>query len=397
GPGCGGGPGLRELLPGNRQRSVHRAHGPGTRVVVTGLVSTRRDRAGARPRHLRRRRHPLASDLDRPRERARSTDPRHLGARRGRRHDLRRDDPGRHARATGPQAARVHGSGCDPSRCAPRVVQRPCERPGPAAHRRPAPRSVQCGSSRSHGRRVGGERHLSCRPRAALDPARPRARGRGIAMRIAHRPMLHFLLIGGAPFVASRWIPASRTPVMVPEADLVRRGSEWAWQHGEQPDAATRRAIEEEALDDAVLYRSAVDTGVDVSDTRLRERLLGFPRADAVQRRHVTQLMLLAAGRLDPADLPSEAELAAYLGAHPDAFAEPAALSLTHVYFAADRRGPDLARDALAAAERVRRGTISPENAPALGDAFLAGPTVRGASRSKLERIFGPEFAGAVW
>jgi parvulin-like peptidyl-prolyl isomerase len=216
-------------------------------------------------------------------------------------------------------------------------------------------------------------------------------------MRFADRPMLHFLLIGGALFAASRWIPAPRTPVVVSDADVVRRGSEWAWQHGEQPDAATRRVIEEEALDDAVLYRSAVDTGVDVSDTRLRERLLGFPRADTVQRRHVTQLMRLAAERLGPGDLPSEAELAAYLAAHADAFAEPETLSLTHVYFAADRRGPALARDAQAAVEAIRHATVSPADAVSLGDAFVAGPTVRGASRAQLEGVFGSGFATAVW
>jgi hypothetical protein len=216
-------------------------------------------------------------------------------------------------------------------------------------------------------------------------------------MRFADRPMLHFLLIGGALFAASRWIPAHRTPVVVSEADVVRRGNEWTWQHGEQPDAATRRVIEEEALDDAVLYRSAVDTGVDVSDTHLRERLLGFPRADTVQRRHVTQLMRLAAERLGPGDLPSEAELAAYLAAHADVFAEPATLSLTQVYFAADRHGPTLARDAHAAAEAIRHGTISPADAVSLGDAFVAGPTVQGASRTQLEGVFGSEFAAAVW
>jgi len=216
-------------------------------------------------------------------------------------------------------------------------------------------------------------------------------------MRVAHRPMLHFLLIGGALFVASRWMPASRTPVVVSEADLVRRGSEWAWQHGEQPDAATRRVIEDEALDDAVLYRSAVDTGVDVSDTRLRERLLGFPRADTVQRRHVTQLMRLAAGRLGPADLPSETEISAYLAAHADVFAEPPTLSLTQIYFAADRRGSALEHDARAAGEALRHGTVAPADAPSLGDAFVGGPTVRGASRAQLEGVFGPDFAAAVW
>ena len=201
--------------------------------------------------------------------------------------------------------------------------------------------------------------------------------------------MLHFLLIGGMLFAVSRWMPSTRAPVVVSGADVARRGSEWAWQHGEQPDAETRRVIEDEAVDDAVLYRSAVDTGVDVSDTRLHERLLGFPRADTVERRHVTQLMRLAAERLGPGDLPSEAELAAYLAAHAGTFAEPSTLSLTQVYFAADRHGPSLARDAQATAEAVRREKVSPADAVALGDAFVAGSTVRGTSRAQLEAVFG--------
>ncbi len=360
------GPRFRELLPRTRKRPVRRADDPGTRMVVTGLVPSGGDRACARPRDVRdarRRRHPVAAHLGRSRERDRSADSRPLRAHRGRRHDLRRDDSGRHAHAPRPQAALLHGSRRGSARRASRVVLLARERPGTAAHRYPAPRPLAGGSRGSHGWRDAGERDLPRGPRPALDPARPRARRRVIAMRWMERPMLHFLLIGGMLFAVSRWMPSTRTPVVVSGADVARRGSEWAWQHGEQPDAETRRVIEDEAVDDAVLYRSAVDTGVDVSDTRLHERLLGFPRADTVERRHVTQLMRLAAERLGPGDLPSEAELAAYLAAHAGTFAEPSTLSLTQVYFAADRHGPSLARDAQAAAEAVRREKVSPADA----------------------------------
>ena len=75
----------------------------------------------------------------------------------------------------------------------------------------------------------------------------------------------------------------------------------------------------------------------------------------------------------------------------------PATLSLTQVYFAADRRGPALARDAQAAADALRRGTVAAADAPALGDAFVAGASLTGVSRDQLGRIFGADFAGAVW
>lgn len=216
-------------------------------------------------------------------------------------------------------------------------------------------------------------------------------------MRLARAPMLHFLLIGSALFALAHWMPASRTSVLVRDADVVRRDAEWTWQHGKQPDAATRVALADEVVDEAVLYRSAVDTGVADGDARLRERLLGFPRAEVVQRRHVTQLMRLAAEHLGTADMPSDADLAAYLGAHADAFAEPATLSLTQVYFADDRRGPALARDAQAAADVLRRGSVAAADAPGLGDAFVAGASLTGVSRDQLGRIFGADFAGAVW
>jgi hypothetical protein len=149
-------------------------------------------------------------------------------------------------------------------------------------------------------------------------------------------------------------------------------------------------------VDDAVLYRGAVDTGW-TSATRASTSGCSASHADTVERRHVTQLMRLAAERLGPRDLPSEAELAAYLAAHAGTFAEPSTLSLTQVYFAADRHGPSLARDAQATAEAIRREKVSPADAVALGDAFVAGSTVRGTSRAQLEAVFGPEFAAGVW
>jgi hypothetical protein len=115
-----------------------------------------------------------------------------------------------------------------------------------------------------------------------------------------------------------------------------------------------------------------------------------------VVRRHLVQMMRLATGRLGPADLPSEAELAAYLAEHAERFTEPERVRLTHLYLSRDRRGDAIGHDAEGLLAAIRRGAVPPESAASLGDPFLPGREVGPASRVELERLFGPRLTSAL-
>src|SRR5439155_1728964 len=52
-------------------------------------------------------------------------------------------------------------------------------------------------------------------------------------------------------------------------------------------------------------------------------RRLGLERSDLVVRRHLVEMMRLAAGWLGPDDRPSEADLETYLARHAEELAEP--------------------------------------------------------------------------
>jgi hypothetical protein len=125
-------------------------------------------------------------------------------------------------------------------------------------------------------------------------------------------------------------------------------------------------------------------------------RRLGLDRNDVVIRRHLVHTMRLLLSAPALSDRPTEQELAAYLARHADRFTQPARVWLAHVYLGRGRHGAALGPEAERLLARLRRDRTPPEAAAALGDPFVQGAEVRGASRRRLEGIFGPAFAAAI-
>jgi len=242
--------------------------------------------------------------------------------------------------------------------------------------------------------------------------------------RVLGAPLLHFLALGGV-LLALRawWIPedavVERPRIVVGAADLARLRGAWAEEHGSPPSRAAEDALVRDAIDEEIVFREALARGLDRRDDAVRERLarlggfvgeepggdrdalerdarqLGLERSDLVVRRHLVEMMRLAARRLGPADLPSEAELEAYLARHVEEFAEPARVRLTHVYFSQDARGGRAERDAAALLEELRRTGESSAAAATRGDAFIRGAELDDPP-AVLDRVLGPGFADAV-
>jgi hypothetical protein len=185
------------------------------------------------------------------------------------------------------------------------------------------------------------------------------------------------------------------------------------------PDVGAEQALVRHAIDEEVLYREAIARGFDRRDDSVRERLvrlggfvgeeagrsrdalerearrLGLERSDLVIRRHLVEMMRLAASWLGPEELPLEADLEAYLAQHIEEFTEPARIRLTHVYLSEETHGAAAANDAPRLLEEIRRTNVRPEVAVARGDAFVRGAEVDG-SHAELARMFGPGFADAI-
>ncbi len=244
--------------------------------------------------------------------------------------------------------------------------------------------------------------------------------------RLLRVPAIHFLILGGLLFAIGppRWSrpPAGereRGSIVITAADACRLAREWTRQHGSPPSASEARWLFDNAIDEELLYREALALGFHRADPVVRVRLvrlarslglaptgdetlegearaLGFDRSDELVRRHLVEMMRLAAAKLGPSDLPAESELRDYHERHPDRFRDPARVRLTHVYMSFAQRGTGAEEQAIRLLSQLRAEGIDPQDAPALGDAFIRGPHVSSASSAELERIFGPEFAHAI-
>jgi parvulin-like peptidyl-prolyl isomerase len=218
--------------------------------------------------------------------------------------------------------------------------------------------------------------------------------------------VLHFALLGALLFAAQAvWspapLPAARPTIVVPASS----------------DAAATDA----AIDDELLFREALARQFDGSDKVVRARLvrvgrflglgqqggsdaaverearaLGLQRSDPVIRRHLVEMMRLAAAKPGRQDLPSESTLIAYYREHAERFAQPARIHLTHVYLSAERRGADLEREATELLVALRRDNVTPAAAARLGDPFVRGAELTLTAPVQIEAVFGAEFAAAV-
>ncbi len=240
--------------------------------------------------------------------------------------------------------------------------------------------------------------------------------------RLLRARALHFLLLGAAVVAVERRAPdvVPRPAVTIDAADVALLREQWIDAHGTAPGRDAERTLVATAAEDEILHRDALALGIDRTDAAARRRLarlseflgeealdgddalarsarsLGLARGDLVVRRHLVEMMRLAASQVGPEDLPTDAELAAWLAGHPERFAQPARVRLRHVYLSRERRGPTLDADAARVRGRLVREAIDPDVAAALGDAFIHGAAVGPASAADLDRLFGADVARAV-
>lgn len=200
-------------------------------------------------------------------------------------------------------------------------------------------------------------------------------------------------------------------------ADIEARAANWQAQHGAPPSPALHSALARAAGDEALLFHEALAQGLHEMDPVVRSGLarnmrflqpgggasdealyqralaLGLHKSDPLVRRRLTERMrrLLSAAELKPA---SPAALRAHYRAHPQRWLQPARFHASLVFLSA-QRGAKLSADAERMLAQLRGG-ISPERAFTLGDPFLHGAQLRGASQPRVAARFGNAVAAAL-
>ncbi len=200
--------------------------------------------------------------------------------------------------------------------------------------------------------------------------------------RILREPLVHFLALGAALFLVFAWKgggATSRIVVTRARIESLAAGFQRTWQR--PPTAPELKGLIDEYVREEAAVHEAMATGLDRDDTIIRRRLK-------------QKVDFIAEDRVD-ASPPTDAELAAWLAAHPDSYRVEERVALRQVCLTPEKRGgparAEEAARALAAALEKKGGAAEPA-----GDSLLLPPEMPLSPRSEIARVFGSDFAEAV-
>jgi hypothetical protein len=202
--------------------------------------------------------------------------------------------------------------------------------------------------------------------------------------KLAHEPLIHFLLLGALIFAVNAWLNKQR-PAETETARIEVTAGTIAWlsegfakQWHRAPDADELRGLVNEHVREEVLYREALALGLEGNDTIVRRRL--------------AQKMEFLGQDIATAVKPDEASLRKFFADNAARYAKAAQISFRHVYFSKDRRGNRLEADAREALAALRNGAGD----ESVGDPFLREREFANAAETDIASALGREFAAQV-
>jgi hypothetical protein len=204
--------------------------------------------------------------------------------------------------------------------------------------------------------------------------------------RLLQEPLLHFLLLGAALFIAYARISRSgdrRAPdeivVTVGQVEHLAAGFAKTWQRA--PSAAELKGLIDDWVREEIATREAIAMGLD--------------QGDSVIRRRLRQKLEFVSEDIAAESEPTNADLGAYLQAHPDSFRVEPRLTFRQVCFDPDKRGDHLARD-VAQALALLTSDAAAADRSVLGDSLLLEESFQSTPVGEIGKQFGEKFAESL-
>jgi len=204
----------------------------------------------------------------------------------------------------------------------------------------------------------------------------------GLLARVVREPLIHFLLLGAALFIAytvlHRTGDARGREILVTPGQLEHLAESFARINQRPPTPEELRSLVSDYVRSEVYTREALALGLDRDDPVIRNRL--------------RQKMQFLSEDVAALAQPTEEQLRAYLQTHAETFRLEQQYTFTQVYFNPDRRRERLVQDARQALETLRAGGTAADPA-ALGDPFLLDRAFESLPATEVSKEFGEAFA----
>ena len=204
--------------------------------------------------------------------------------------------------------------------------------------------------------------------------------------RIIREPLLHFLLLGAGLFLAFSLMPGTSGggepgKIVVTQGQLASMMATFSSTRQRPPTQAEWEGLIRARVREEVYYREALALGLD--------------KDDAVVRRRLQQKMEFVSDDIAAQAAPTDAELEAYLRAHPDQFRVEPRVTFRQVYLNPEKHGKSLARDAAQLLAQLNQAGAKTDLS-ALGDAVMLAHEVDALPAAEIGRRFGDKFATSL-
>ncbi len=206
--------------------------------------------------------------------------------------------------------------------------------------------------------------------------------------RFLREPLVHFLLLGAALFLAWHFLkpasdegPASRQ-LLLSLDEITQQAMLFQARWNRAPTQQELEQLMEARIQEEILYREALALGLDKDDT--------------IVKRRMAQKMQFLAEDVATARVPDTAELEAWFAENARQFAQPSRFSFRHLYFSPDLRGANAHDDAVRALSRLDGQPEDAAIAGQLADPFMFQDYYRDRAVEFLGKEFGPQFAMAL-
>lgn len=206
--------------------------------------------------------------------------------------------------------------------------------------------------------------------------------------RLLREPLLHFLLLGAALFAVYHYAQPGREEaagskqIQLSLDELSGLVQMFQGQWKREPTVQELKHLVENRIQEEILYREALEQGLD--------------KDDSIVRRRLAQKIQFLAEDTAAAREPSEAELKAWYAKNSKLFAQPGRVSFRHLYFSPDRHGAHARDDAAKALARLAGQPEDSKLAASLADPFMFQDYYRERAPEFLGKEFGPRFALAI-
>lgn len=200
--------------------------------------------------------------------------------------------------------------------------------------------------------------------------------------RLTREPLVHFLLLAGLIFgvygaLSGKVVPEESIDVTRAKVEQMATIFARTWQR--PPTQDELKGLIDDYVTEEIYVREAMRLGIDKDDTVIRRRL-----------RMKMEFLNDAEAEATPA---TDADLTAYLAAHPDKFREPPRVAFEQVYLNPETRGAAVQADAATILSSLRKDAAFAARA---GDPTLLPPALPLTDRQGIAQLFGDDFAAAV-